>query len=147
MPKKICEHLPTLTVLTLTAGYLRHNLSSHLETVCTDTRNNTWLRAALPKDDELLQYLTDIHSTWNTMSDESIETCKRDLKSLLDEKQHVLGMTCHDFLYIFTEDSCRHYFLSLTDPRCLYVYKGECDMHLARDARMSFIQDMVRIGL
>lgn len=130
-----------------TAEYLQHNLSKNLQHICTDSRDNQWYRAALPDDDGLRQYLKEVHSTWATMSDKCIDTCKDQLKILLAEERDVFGMTCHDFLYIFTADAACHYFVSMADPAWLYVYRGECDMHLAQSATMSFIEDMVSMGV
>lgn len=136
-----CTRVTLLCFLT-TSTRFTENLTECLEVVGKDMRRNTWLRARIPDNTELRDYIKASHETWNSMSDESVGVCKETLRGILREDRDVWGMTCDDFIYLFTKDATKHYFISINDPAWLYVYEGECDMHIAPCADFSFIRDM-----
>lgn len=126
---------------------LKAELPKSITKVGCDTRNNTWFKAKIPSHYQFKHFICNALADWLTMSDDDLDSCKRDFQTILGESREVKGMACYDFLYLFTADSAKHYFIPVQQEASLYIYEGECDMHLNPDMTHSTLQEMIALGI
>jgi len=100
----------------------------NIDNITIDNRGNRWIKTSIDKDEQKI--VNEIKEEWETTSDENIDKVKKIILNSFGENHLIRGLPCHDFIYMFSNDNCNHYFL-LTDINkqpLLYKYEGECEM-------------------
>ena len=110
-----------------------------------DTRHNLWISVPIDKNTQNIH--EDIRQRWQTATDQEIMRAKTDLLAVFQSEvqldhQHVKGMACKDFIYLFSNDNSTHLFVPTSGTQTVaYLYDcqggtGECDMYF--DANSTF---------
>lgn len=99
----------------------------NIDKITIDNRGNRWIKTSIDKDDQ--KFVNEIIDEWATTSDENIDKVKKIILNSFGENHKIRGTTYKDFIYMFTNDSCNHYFLQTGNKEpILYKYEGECDI-------------------
>ena len=107
------------------------NLNNN-DTTTVDSRGNTWRSTHVGSETQ--QTLETVRRNWENAHEDAIASAKKLIVNAFDDNTSgVKGMACSDFIYIFNDSGCEHYFLR-TDPAKTAMalkYNGECDMFFA----------------
>lgn len=94
-----------------------------------DERGNTWHKSHVSR--EAQKTLDVVRHNWVSVNEEAIAAAKTLITSTFGcDASGTRGMACADFIYLFGNDGCSHFFVC-TNPKkdaTALKYEGECDM-------------------